>query len=139
MSAALRGTASNRTKHMLNRLSDLLYDVSEQRTLRKFQAMCAAGLEKCEPRYRPITNLDIEWPQGTVEYAHIARYEFALQGERETRFTPLTSEFRSANPLDVPTGRLRIDLSASRPDKYKVRLVVTPQTGEPITVTAAEP
>jgi hypothetical protein len=67
-----------------------------------------------------------------------ARYEFALQGERETRFTSLTSDFRSASPLDVPTGKLRISLSSSRPDKYKVRMIVTPESGDAQTVLAAE-
>jgi hypothetical protein len=68
-----------------------------------------------------------------------ARYAFALQGAGETDFTPLTSDFGSAEPVDSPSGRLTITLGSSSEAHYRVRLVVTPQTGAPSTVFAAEP
>ncbi|HKO93525.1 MAG TPA: class I SAM-dependent methyltransferase [Polyangiaceae bacterium] len=63
---------------MLQELSDFMYDLSEKRTLRRFQGMIRAGIERCEPRYRPITQLQ-PFPPGSIEYAHVARYEFALE------------------------------------------------------------
>ncbi len=68
-----------------------------------------------------------------------ARYEFALQGTRDAAFVPLADGFASAEPFDVPTGRLRIGLGNVRPDKYRARLVVTPANGTPTTVESREP
>lgn len=62
---------------MFHQISDALYDIKERRKLSRFRALIAAGVEKCEPRYRPITELKTQWATGTVEHAHVSRYEFA--------------------------------------------------------------
>ncbi|HSO34166.1 MAG TPA: hypothetical protein VLT33_16640 [Labilithrix sp.] len=67
-----------------------------------------------------------------------ARYAFALQAAGSTEFTPLTSDFASATPFDVPVGRLTITLAAPDARPFLVRLVVTPASGAPVTVLAPE-
>jgi hypothetical protein len=67
-----------------------------------------------------------------------ARYAFELQAGDESSFTPLTSDFPSAAPFDVPTGTLTITLSNASSAAYRVRMTVTPQTGQPVTVLGAE-
>ena len=61
-----------------------------------------------------------------------ARYEFFLQGANDRAFTPLTSDFPSADSVDTPTGRLTISLGTIAAGAYHVKMVVTPQTGEPV-------
>jgi hypothetical protein len=67
-----------------------------------------------------------------------ARYGFELQAEGEASFTPLTSDFGSTEPFDVPTGQLTITLQAASTHAYRVRLTVTPKVGIPVTVLGAE-
>ena len=67
-----------------------------------------------------------------------ARYAFALQQQGANTFLPLTSDFGSATPFDVPVGRLSIGLADPGPLPFLVRLTVTPATGAPVTVTAPE-
>ena len=67
-----------------------------------------------------------------------ARYAFALQQAGSSVFTPLTDEFKSATPFDVPVGRLTITLGGPSTKPFNVRLIVTPATGTPATVLAAE-
>jgi hypothetical protein len=68
-----------------------------------------------------------------------ARYAFALQAVGTSAFTPLTSEFSSATAIDEPTGQLTISLSPGSAPRYNVRLTVTPSSGAPVSVVAAEP
>ena len=42
-----------------------------------------------------------------------ARYAFSIQGAGQTAFTPLTSDFSSADAFDVAAGRLNVTLPAS--------------------------
>ena len=67
-----------------------------------------------------------------------ARYAFALQPFGGAEFTPLTSDFRSATAVDVPVGRLTIALGGPSAARFNVRLIVTPASGTPATVIAAE-
>ncbi|MDB5216571.1 MAG: hypothetical protein JWO86_4498 [Myxococcaceae bacterium] len=67
-----------------------------------------------------------------------ARYGFELQAEGEASFTPLTSDFGSTEPFDVPTGELTITLQAASTHAYRVRLTVTPKVGSPVVVLGAE-
>ena len=57
--------------------ASFVYYLREQNKLRKFRRLIAAGIEKCEPRFREITALHPEPNPGTVEFAHISRYQFA--------------------------------------------------------------
>jgi hypothetical protein len=67
-----------------------------------------------------------------------ARYGFELQAEGEASFTPLTSDFGSTEPFDVPTGELTITLQGASTHAYRVRLTVTPKVGSPVVVLGAE-
>jgi hypothetical protein len=67
-----------------------------------------------------------------------ARYGFELQAEGEPSFTPLTSDFGSTDPFDVPTGELTITLQGASTHAYRVRLTVTPKVGTPVVVLGAE-
>ena len=67
-----------------------------------------------------------------------ARYGFALQEAGSAAFTPLTSDFGSATPFDVPVGRLSITLGGPNAKPFVVRLTVTPASGAPATVLAPE-
>ncbi len=67
-----------------------------------------------------------------------ARYGFELQAEGESGFTPLTSDFGSTEPFDVPTGELTITLQAASTHAYRVRLTVTPKVGTPVVVLGGE-
>lgn len=66
------------------------------------------------------------------------RYAFSLQQGAGSAFTPLTSDFQSATPFNVPVGRLTITLGGPSRTPFNVRLIVTPATGTPATVLAAE-
>lgn len=57
--------------------SDAVYSFKELNKLRKFKRMIFSGVEKCEPRFREITTLSPPALPGTVEYAHVMRYQFA--------------------------------------------------------------
>jgi hypothetical protein len=67
-----------------------------------------------------------------------ARYGFELQANGEQGFTPLTSDFGSTEPFDVPTGELTITLQGPSAGAYEVRLTVTPKTGATVIVLGAE-
>jgi len=58
--------------------SDVIYQLREWNKQRKFDRLIRQGVEKCEPRFRPILDLSIDYPPGSVEYAHIERYRFAI-------------------------------------------------------------
>ena len=68
---------------LLKTFENILYFIRERSKLRKFRRLISQGVVKCEPRFRLITSLDEDRPIGTVEYAHVCRYNFAakhLQG-----------------------------------------------------------
>lgn len=62
-------------------MSDAHFLFHELNKKRKFARDIRCGVIKQEPRFRPITriseNLYEGYPVGTVEYAHVARYDFA--------------------------------------------------------------
>ena len=60
-----------------NIASDVVYQLRERNKQRKFDRLIRQGVEKCEPRFRPILDLSIDYPRGSVEFAHIERYRFA--------------------------------------------------------------
>ena len=64
-----------------NLLGDMRYTCHELNRQRKFARDIRNGVMRQEPRFRPITrigeNVYEGYPVGTVEYAHIARYDFA--------------------------------------------------------------
>ncbi len=62
-------------------VGDVGYWMRERRVQRRFRSEIARGVMKQEPRYRPITRIDADvydgYPPGSVEYAHVQRYDFA--------------------------------------------------------------
>ena len=58
--------------------SDLRYLLAERNQLKMFSSDIRSGVQRAEPRFREITDLSVHWPPGTVEYAHLCRYKFAL-------------------------------------------------------------
>lgn len=68
---------------MLDVFGDLLYRAHEWRTEKRFDRKIRRGFLREEPRYRPITGIGENpyagAPPGSVEHAHIQRYDFASQ------------------------------------------------------------
>lgn len=66
---------------MANFASDVRYSFHELNKQRKFARHIKKGVIRQEPRFRPITKIGVDvfegYPAGTVEYAHVARYDFA--------------------------------------------------------------
>lgn len=89
-----------------------------------------------------IENIHREGNALVVKYGVVtagpARYAFALQEVGGREFTPLTNDFASATAFDVPVGRLTITLGGPSTKPFNVRLIVTPTSGAPATVMAAE-
>jgi 2-polyprenyl-3-methyl-5-hydroxy-6-metoxy-1,4-benzoquinol methylase len=67
--------------NVANFVSNLRYSFHELNKQRKFARDIKKGVMRQEPRFRPITkiyeNVYEGYPVGTVEYAHVARYDFA--------------------------------------------------------------
>jgi len=65
---------------VLDSLGDILYRAHEWRTQRRFDRKIRRGFLREEPRYRPITRIGEDIyagaPPGSVEHAHIHRYDF---------------------------------------------------------------
>ncbi len=69
--------------NMPNWLGDALYRAHERRTQTRFERKIRRGFLREEPRYRPITEIGEDLyagvPPGSVEHAHIRRYDFARE------------------------------------------------------------
>lgn len=68
---------------VLDLFGDILYRTHEWRTQRRFDRKIRRGFLREEPRYRPITEVGDDpyagAPPGSVEHAHIQRYDFAAE------------------------------------------------------------